>query len=398
MKVLLCPLTSGGFMYPAIAAGLELRRRGQCVHLLGEDAVVRGCGLPFVRAQEYGPRGSLAVNRWHRRGHEQYQTVARAAADLGADVLVTSVLCHGALLAGEVLDLPVVVIGLAAYLWQYQTGAESDPRHRAERAWRTFGMLRFYRQVREQAGLGARDGFPLTGDAHILRGDPAFECPDATLPSCVQYAGPCGWEPAADPAEVSEVTEHVDRVGKPVVYVHLGRVFNGPSMWPALNVAFTDGPFQAVVELGRSPDEVPAPGADIVVVRKPWMMPLIQRAELVLTSATSAPVVNALLQGRPLAVSPVGSEQPLLARACVRAGVAVYLPGRDGAAWSATLSSASPDRELRDHAAALGDRLARAGGSSRAADIIAAAAGMADPADGADGPAELRPAAASSRA
>lgn len=393
MNVLLCPLSSGGFLYPAIAAGLELRRRGQRVTLLGGAAAVPagpGCGLPFVPVQEYGPRGSLAVSRWHVRGHEQYQTVIRAATNLRADVLVTSVLCHGALLAGEALDVPVVVIGLAAYLWRYRTEAESDPRDRAERAWRTDHMMGLYRQVREQAGFGARDGFPLTGDAHILRGDPALECLDATLPSCVQHGGPCAWEPAADPAEVSQVTAQLERVGKPVVYVHVGRVFNGPSMWPALNVAFTDGPFQAVVELGRSPDEVPAPGADIVVVRKPWMTPLIQRAELVLTSATSAPVLNGLRNGRPLAVSPVGSEQPLLARACVRAGVAVYLPGQDGVAWSGTLSSAASDRELRDHAAGLGDRLARAEGSSRAADIIAAAAAGASLAVG--------PAVASSRA
>lgn len=375
MNVLLCPVSSGGFIYPAIAAGLELHGRGQRVTLLGEAAATpaaRASGLPFVPAQEYGARGSLAVNMWHVQGSEQYQAVLRAAADLRADVLVTSVLCHGALLAGEALDLPVVVIGLAAYLWRYQAGGEDEPRERAERDWRTADMLRYYRQAREQAGFGDRPGFPLTGDTHILRGDPALECPDATLPAGVYHAGPCSWEPAADPDEVREVTELLDRVGKPVVYVHLGRVFNGPDMWPMLNAAFTGGPFQAVVELGRSPARRPAPGADIVAVRKPWMTPLIERAGLVLTSATSAPVLNGLLQGRPLAVAPSGSEQPLLARACVRAGAAVYLPGADGAAWSARICSAWLDRELRDHAGALGGRLARAEGRSRVADMTEA--------------------------
>lgn len=371
MNVLLCPVSSAGFSYPAIAVGLELRDRGHRVSLLARDTATVTGGLASVPVPQYGPRGSLAVSRWHVLGREQYLTVVRAARDLRADVLVTSVLCHGALLAGEVLDLPVVVLGLAAYLWRYRGWAYPDP----ERHWRTGDMLRLYRQAREQSGLGAAPaGFPLAGDAHILRGDPALECPQAMLPPGVRHAGPCAWEPDPDPAEVAQTGDRLDRIGKPVIYVHLGRIFNGSSMWPMLNAVFSGGPFQAVVELGRTADERPAAGADIVVVRKPWMRPFVERAGLVVTNGTSAPVLTALLHGRPLAVAPAGSEQPVLARACVRAGVAVYLPGQDATAWSAVLSSAWADRGLRDQAAVLGTRLARPNDRSRAAGIVEAVA------------------------
>ncbi|MGW2548204.1 hypothetical protein ACWC5I_46955, partial [Kitasatospora sp. NPDC001574] len=35
MNILLCPLSDGGYLYPALAAGRELRRRGHRVGVLG---------------------------------------------------------------------------------------------------------------------------------------------------------------------------------------------------------------------------------------------------------------------------------------------------------------------------------------------------------------------------
>jgi UDP:flavonoid glycosyltransferase YjiC (YdhE family) len=232
--------------------------------------------------------------------------------------------------------------------------------------------MRLYAAVREQAGLalrGARED-PLLGDAFLLRGDPALEYPGAVLPDRVHHVGPLAWEPAADRAEVEAIEAHLRRSGKPVVYVHLGRFFGGTDQWPALNAAFADGPFQGVVEQGRSTDPRPDPGADILLVRKRWMGPLIDRAGLVLTSGTSAPVLAALLRGRPLGVSPNGSEQPLLAGACVRAGVAVRIPGVPTPEPSALLASAWRDHGLRMRAGAFGRRLAAVHSAARAADVI----------------------------
>jgi len=377
VNILLCPLSSPGYLYPSIAIGLELRRRGHRVSVLGPAAaepLLAEAGLPLLATERYGGRRSFDVRRWNREAPGQYQAIRRAARDVQADLLVTSVLCHGALFAAETLDVPVVVIGLTAHLWAYAAGDEAEPDWPASRAWRTRELLRFYNEAREQVGLPARSatgaGYPLTGAALLLRGDPCLEYPGAVLPERVHHVGPCAWEPAADPAELDDVLDRLDRVGKPVVYVHLGRIFDGTSPWPRLNAAFTDGPFQAVVELGRSQDPRPAPGADLVVVRKPWMGPLIDRACLVLTTGTSAPVLNALLRGRPLGLSPDGSEQWLLGEACVRAGVAMYVsndPGRDPIG---TLESLQRNGGLRARAVEVGHRLAAADGGSRAADVI----------------------------
>ncbi|MFE9424099.1 glycosyltransferase [Kitasatospora sp. NPDC006697] len=381
MNILLCPLSDGGYLYPAIAAGRELRRRGHRVSLLGRAGaapVAAEAGLPFAAAEEFGGQRAFSAARWGRTGLAQYRAVSRAARQTGADLLVTSVLCNGALLAAEALDLPVAVIGLSVHLWDYRAGGAGEPQYGRTRENRTAECLALYAAVREQAGLAGRPsrwpGNPLLGDALLLRGLPELEYPGAELPERVHQVGPLPWEPAADPAELAAVREQVARTGKPVVYVHLGRFFGGGSPWPRLNAAFTGGPFQAVVEQGRSTDPRPDPGADLLLVRKPWLGPLVALSGLVLTSGTSAPVLAALLRGRALGVSPNGSEQPLLSGACLRAGVAVHVPRTASPDPAEPIRRAWLDAGLRGRARALGRRLAAVKGAARAADVIERAA------------------------
>lgn len=383
MRVLLCPLSDGGYLYPAIAAGLELRRRGHDVCALGRASAglaLAEAGVSFVAAEDLGVRDGFSAARWAVTGLEQYLAVRRAAAAARADLLVTSVLCQGALLAAEMLDIPVVVLGLSVHLWEYLAGGEAEPQLGRTRENRAEEMSGFYAGLREQAGLAARSSrwprHPLLGEALLLRGDPSMEYPGAVLPDRVHHVGPLAWEPAADPGEIDALRRRLDRAGKPVVYVHLGRFFGGSSRWPALNAAFaSDGPFQAVVEQGRSTRPEPAVGSDILLVRKPWMGPLIDLAGLVISSGTSAPVLAALLRGRPLGVCPNGAEQPLLAGACVRLGIARHVLGYNCDDHQAVLRSAWQDRGMAEQARALGRRLASAGSASRAADLIEREAG-----------------------
>lgn len=378
MNVLLCPLSDPGYLYPAIAVGRELRRREHTVCVLGRPSaasVVAHAGLPYLAADQHDGKRAFSVAWWRDGGPAQYRAALRAARQIRADMIVTSVLCHGALLAAEALDIPAVVLGLSVHLWNYAAGGDGEPQPATSRHVRSRETLRYYRELREEVGLAARSDpwpeSPLFGEALLLRGDPVFEYPGAVLPERVHHVGPLFWEPAADRADVEAVMCHLDRVGKPVVYVHLGRFFGGENRWPLLNAIFTGGPFQAVVERGRSTNPRPAPGADILLVRRPYMGPFLDRAGLVLTSGTSAPVLAALLRGRPLGVAPNGSEQPVLAAACVRAGVAVYALGEaENADPSATLRSAWQDRRLRGRAQALGRKLAATDSVSRAADII----------------------------
>lgn len=381
MRVLLCPLSDRGYLYPAIAVGRELSGRGHEVHAIARATAAPAlgfAGLPLLPAEDFGSQGALNVSHWIDHVPAQYTTVLRAARQVRPDVLVTSVLCLGSLLAAEVLDVPVVVLGFAAHIWNYRCGAEAESASPlgipAGRAGISREMLRLYGEAREHIGLAPRtargDHEPYLGTVTLLRGHPELEYPGAVLPDRVHHVGPCTWEPPAEPGWVAEVEQHLDRVGKPVVYVHLGRTFGGVSPWARLNAVFAAGAFQALVEQGRSAEPAPDPKADILLVRTPWMGPLIERGEMVLTSGTSAPVLNALLRGRPLGVSPNGSEQPLLAQACIRAGVAVHIPPVVSGNPAAVLHNMRDDMQLRRRAARLGRALADLGGSARAADFV----------------------------
>lgn len=386
MIVLLSPLSDPGFLYPAVAIGLELRRRGDTVYVLGRAsaaAAAAAAGLIPLPAEDIGGEGAFSAGRWFAEGEGQYRATRRAAVAVGADVIVTSVLCHGALVAAESLDVPAVVIGFAAHLWTYRGGPATGSRARLEA-----GFLDRLQEIRLAAGLserrlgepgsggraggrpGAGQRLALFGAAFLLRGDPELEEPGAVLPDGVEHVGPCSWEPAAPEAELAELDARLRACGKPVLYVHLGRYFGGTGMWPTLIEAFTGGARQAIVEQGRTDGPAPAEavGADIVCVRKPWLGPLIDRADLVLTSATSAPVLGALLRGKPLAVAPEGSEQVLLAGACVRAGLAVALPA--GAAAATALERTGADDALRARVRRFGARLAGVNGPALAADAV----------------------------
>lgn len=377
MKVLLCPLSDAGYLYPAIAVGRMLRRRGHAVHVLGRASVapvVAQAGLPFVAAEQGDGQGGFSVRRWRDGGAAQFRATRRAARQVGADAIVTSVLCHGPLLVAEALDIPAVVLGLSVYLWDYRAGGGGEPQPDTSREVRTRETVRVYHELRAEVGMPPRadrwPSTPLHGAALLLRGCPQFEYPGGVLPERVHHVGPMPWEPPADPEFLAMLQEHVERVGKPLVYVHLGRFFGGRRQWPRLNAAFTGGAFQAVVEQGRSTDPTPDPDADILLVRKPWMRPLMERAGLVLTSGTSAPVLAALLLGRPIGVSPNGSEQPVLAAACVRAGVATYVTDDPGADHRSVLRSAWRDEALRARCRGFGRMLARTGGPARAAEVV----------------------------
>ena len=374
MRILLCPMSDAGYLYPAIAVGRCLADRGHQVVTVGNELAAphaAAADLALIAADAQLQSG-FRVRHWHRDALLQYRAVRNAVVETAADVLVTSTLCHGALLAAEVTDIPAVVIGFAAHIWSYRCGAEDEPQPaEGSREWRTQETVRHYQSVREQVGLTARQhrypDQPLYGAALLLRGDPALEYPGASLPAEITHIGPCNWEPAARREEVDALINSSRHAGDSLAYVHLGRTFGGSSMWPQLNAAFAGTGIRAIVELGRTGQPSVREGADIQLVRKPWMAELVRAADVVLCSGTSSPTLMAIEHAKPLMMAPAGSEQPLLAQACVRAGVGQRLPP---AGEAAALRALSANRTVRAQAAKLGARLRRRNGAQLAANVI----------------------------
>jgi len=382
-------MSQAGYLYPALAIGRELAAGGDEVTLLGPPSTAchaAAAGLTYIAAEKHNGTYGFSVGRWYLDSAAQVSNIARTARELHSDVVVASALSLGAMLAGELLDLPVIVIGFATHILNYRTSGREGPDQVALRRWRSESVLNFYRTAREQQGLvPRRDALPeapLYGAGLLLRGSAALQCPDAELPAQVHQVGPCFWEPSTPAEELSQVTEMLRRNGKRVVYVHLGRTFadgtiGGASLWPVLNRLFTGSDFQAVVETGRSGLPRASPKADITVVHKPWMRRLVALSELVMTGGTTSPVSAALWAARPLLMAPAGSEQPVLTDACVRAGVAhEFVRVSDGRA--AELIPAAIDA-LSKRAVTVSAELRAMPGPRRATRLIRSAVGAVQP-------------------
>ncbi|MFF4342871.1 glycosyltransferase [Kitasatospora sp. NPDC001540] len=380
MRALLCPLTSPGYSHPATAVALELHRRGHEVTFCSGAAALAPAAAAGLDVRPGAAEAAFDVSRWFQAGEVQYRTVLEAARAVRADVVVTSVLCLGALLAAETLGLPVVVLGLACHLWTLPDASgpagdrERADRERADRAWREEQTLAHLDRTRRALGLPGRDrtagAGSLYGQAFLLRGHPDLEPPGAVLPARVRHVGPLWWEPPADPAEREAVEAFLDR-GAPdrsAVYVHLGRTFGGSTLWPWIERAFTGTGHRAVVELGRTEEHRPAPGADVLAVRHRWMGPLLDRVDLVAANGTSAPVLGALLHDRPLLLRPNGGEQPVVGGAALAAGVAVELT--ESPADPEPFARVLGDPALRSRVRRLGESLRQAKSAALAAQAV----------------------------
>jgi UDP:flavonoid glycosyltransferase YjiC (YdhE family) len=377
-------LINPGYLYPATALALELHRRGHEATLLstaGAAAAARAEGLDVRDVDTLPEPGAFEVSRWFRTGAAQYRAVLQLARAQRPDVLVTSVLCQGALLAAETLDLPVVVLGLTCHLWTFGAVNAAEEADDADRDWRLEQSLALLDTARQEAGLPARTPatgtLPLLGQAFLLRGHPSLEPQGAVLPEQVRHVGPLWWEPPADPEQLERAEEFLARSDRPLAYVHLGRTFGGTTLWPWIDAAFAGTGYRAVVELGRTEERRAeehrtVSGADVLPVRLPWMSALLDRAHLVVANGTSAPVLGALLHDRPLLLRPNGGEQRVLASAAVRAGVAAELP-----ASAADLEHpAGPVREtladpvLRSRVRQLGEALRQSKSAALAAQAV----------------------------
>jgi UDP:flavonoid glycosyltransferase YjiC (YdhE family) len=389
VRVLLCPLSSPGYLYPATAVALELQRRSHDVALFTAGQAARAAtaaGVAVLPAVTERDPHAFDVSRWFRVGESQYRVVRSAAQAVRPDVVVTSVLAPGALLAAEALGLPAVVIGLACHLWPHRTPAEgpeadAEASDTEDRRWRLAQTLKHHQDLRRRIGLPPHSRGDavrhLRGRALLLRGHPRLEPKGAELPDGVRHIGPLWWEPPAGTAEQKArdaLDRRLDQAGKPVVYIHLGRTFGGESLWEWIDAAFTGTGHQAVVELGRTEPREPAPESDVLAIRRPAMAHLLRRAEAVVSNGTSAPVLGALLHSRPLLLRPNGGEQRLLSAACLRAGVAVPLdisrPAAAGPGSAASLDALLADARLRCRARSFGAALAQTKSAALAAQEV----------------------------
>src|SRR5258708_10707919 len=259
---------------------------------------------------------SFQLNNW---GHPlvvaiQVRHAQNAIERFHPDVMLSSTLALGPLIAGELADLPVAVLGLATYLWPVALPGgghrSADPlaeyRHRE--------MVALYNATRGLFGLSqspaALEASPLLGSLYLLQTVPLFHPLTDHLPARVRLIGSCLHEPEPPDAEL---VEWLDGAG-PLVYVQHGSVFRaGDTFWPALDAASDELGLRVAASMERLRGAPPASRDARRLLRGHVpQASVLEQARAVVGSANTTAVLGAITHGLPLLVFPPGGEQPPL--------------------------------------------------------------------------------------
>ncbi len=391
MRVLVCPLASNGFLFPALGLARALGARGHEVAVLTAASAgpwLEEAGLAPPPGVQGDGRG-FATEHWFQplAVALQVRQIEQAMAHFAPDLLVGQALTLGPLIVRERAGIPVAVQGLAAHLWpgggaRWSASAATLERRR----WRHADMLRHLDNARALARLPALpalpalsspgrdpDRSPLLGDLFLLRSIAELHGGPG-IPGCLHLVGACLWEPARADAELHSWLAEARRRRRPVAYVQPGRTFGGPGFWRQLAELCARGSLAAVVAAGRGdPGAAGCAGAgrideplscDLLARHDPCLGAVLPHADLAIGSASSTLVLGALTHGIPSLLLPSGGEQPDLAEQVERAGAAMVVPPEAltvGALHEA-VSAVLGDEALRRRARALGRSFARLDG------------------------------------
>lgn len=332
MKVVACAFGSAGFLYPMICAARALRSAGHEVLVVsGPESVpdLAAAGLTrFPRPGIDGP--SFTVPDWGNPASVaiQLKHADAACGELRPDLVFTSILAIGPLLAAEVRGIPVAVLGQFCHLWPADDDdlamreAGQDP---FEHAWRYRDMGRIYAAARDACGLPPRTwtlaSFPMAGDRLLLRSAPGLEPATGRLEPAgrVAFAGACMWEPEGDMAADAEWAR--SSPGIPLIYAYLGRVFGARQLWPWLLEALQGGRYRAFAVPSRSDEELPVIPPFVRIAPGHGQSALLRDCALVAGSATSTAALAAVRTGLPLLGADRGGEQGAIAAALSSLGM-----------------------------------------------------------------------------
>jgi UDP:flavonoid glycosyltransferase YjiC (YdhE family) len=406
---------SQGDLFPLLAVGRELRRRGHQVtvaaHLIHQQAV-EDAGLTFLLASGIGEpadKAAFAARAFHPLKGPRFVVHDLAAADVAAsyaalapacrdaDAIVTTTLAFAAqIIAAQgrmawlsavfapsvflsAYDPPATGLAVLDRLLRGSHARASLLRRGAERITRQWTAP--VRAFRRSLGLPEQGpgGDPLHAGQHGRDGVLALYSPllgalPPDAPAGTIVTGACRYVPHEQrlPADLQRF---LDEGEPPVVFtlgsaaVHAGEPFLRHSMHAAARlgvraVLLTGSP-ELRQRLGALPPAFHA-------VDYAAHGPLFEQARAVVHHGGIGTTQEALRAGRPQLVVPHGFDQPDNAQRMRRLGVACVLPAwRYRAHRAATaLAVVCGHEAMRDHACAMADAMRAEHGPAMAADVI----------------------------
>ena len=415
---LICP-TSTGHLNTMLPLGKELQKRGHRVTFIGAldtKPKILAAGLEFraIGEAEF-PSGAIAqslTNLGKLSGiaamkytisllKESAVVMLRDAPNVikeaGVEALLIDQVSPGGAAVAEFLDIPFVTVCSAVVL----NREESIPPHftnwRYNPAW--------WAHLRNQAGYkllnavakpitqvigeyrrewnlpipsGSSDGF---SQLAVISQQPAeLEFPRQHLPKWFHFTGPyhspVGRDPVAFPYE--------KLTGQPLIYASLGTIQNRLQyIFRDIAQACEGLDVQLVMSLGGSlePEALPKlPGEPLLVKYVP-QLELLKKTTLMITHAGMNTTLECLSNGVPMVAVPIANDQPGIAARIAWAGVGEVVPLKklNVPRLQKAINRVLTQESYKQNALRLQEAIRRAGGVSRAADIVEQAVSTRQP-------------------
>jgi zeaxanthin glucosyltransferase len=198
-----------------------------------------------------------------------------------------------------------------------------------------------------------------------------LEFPRTTLPKCFHFTGP--YHNSTGRKSVPFPYEKL--TGQPLIYASMGTLQNRQQeIFQRISEACVGLDTQLVISLGGSgsPESLPElPGSPLIVSYAP-QLELLEKATLTITHAGMNTTLESLTNGVPMVAIPIANDQPGIAAriAWTGAGECVPLSRLTVPKLRGAIQRVLSEDSYKNNAARLQDAIARAGGVSRAADIV----------------------------
>jgi UDP:flavonoid glycosyltransferase YjiC (YdhE family) len=331
-RFLFCSLASPGFLYPAIGLGVSLRRRGHTVAFLTDpvhNTILDRVGLiPVNRAEQSG--AGFRVELWGKPLviALQVKQLENAAKMFHPDVLVGQQLTLAPLIVRERLKIPAAIIGMFTALWpKWPPYVDSAPPDCiSHKNWLYEEMLSLYNEARSLFRLSpypfSSGESPFTGDLFMLRSVQELEGDISHLPEQVHLVSSCLWDEDQKDEDLENWLNGGGSGNDPLVYVQQGKFFEKPHFWKSLITGAGDFRLRFVASVGRMDCELGQLPSNFFVRSHISQRQVLQRARVMVASATSTVILGALTEGVPSLLIPGGGEQPIAAERCRAFGAA----------------------------------------------------------------------------
>jgi zeaxanthin glucosyltransferase len=415
---IICPALTG-HLNPMTTLGHELQRRGHRVTLFGIlDArpPTLAAGLEFwaIGEAEFPAGASAAANiklgelsgldafkqivtMFQRSTTMLLDEAPQAISAAGVEVLLVDQTSSGGSTVADFLNLPYVTVCCALMLnlelgippfnttWSYSPAWWAKLRNHfsyqlLSRLARP--ILKTVADRRQQWNLPAyiHPNDPNSQLAQICQQPPEFEFPRQDLPSSFHFTGPYSRPDSREPAffPFEKLT------GQPQIYASMGTLQNQLSgVFEKIAQACVGLDAQLVIALGggSNPASLPnLPGSPLVVGYAP-QLELLQKATLTITHAGMNTALESLSNGVPMVAIPIANDQPGVAAriAWTGTGEVITLPKLTNSRLRAAVKRVLAEDSYKQNAVRLQTAIHRAGGVSRAADIVEQAAQTGQP-------------------